>query len=237
MTHSQLVKDFIKKWGLFILGLTKSLADKVSLDVVATQSLYAEKLIKDMFALGEGANIALIRKQIVSLGNKFDLPLKYNKNLLKKITGTSLFQGYGEKEWVDKYSKKQADKLKRVILTAKYNNTDEKTLTSQIMALGSSNKKQAQLIARNEIQRLREGVNATYYVEAGLGAEYDRVWVTSHDERVRESHVAMDGKKADPETGLFDTPHGKVAGPGAGGSVSFSINCRCKTIFVKRKKD
>jgi len=52
------------------------------------------------------------------------------------------------------------------------------------------------------------------------------IWVTSRDERVRESHKARDGKEFDLDKGLYSSIDGKTLLP------SLEINCRCGYILI-----
>jgi SPP1 gp7 family putative phage head morphogenesis protein len=55
----------------------------------------------------------------------------------------------------------------------------------------------AMRIARTEGARAAEAANYAAQVQAAdSGLNIERVWVTAHDDRVRDSHAAMDGKRA-----------------------------------------
>ncbi len=65
----------------------------------------------------------------------------------------------------------------------------------------------------------------SYYDKAGVR---NKQWVTAGDERVRSSHMAMNGNVV-PITASFANG---VITPGVGGSAAETINCRCTIIPV-----
>lgn len=82
-------------------------------------------------------------------------------------------------------------------------------------------------IARTEIIGAHNGATILSYKQSGL-VEL-KVWLTSRDDRVRETHEAMDGVAVGVEG---DFPNGLQA-PGVGGIVSPPsdiVNCRCTVV-------
>ena len=78
---------------------------------------------------------------------------------------------------------------------------------------------QAELIARDQVGKMYSAFTQARHQELGV-EEY--IWQTSGDERVRDSHRAVDGKRF-----RYDDPpivDGEPATPGS------PINCRCVPI-------
>lgn len=68
-----------------------------------------------------------------------------------------------------------------------------------------------------------------------LGIEMERVWVSTGDERTRNSHRPINLQVADAK-GFFTFPSGqKTAGPRLSGVAGEDINCRCTTILRIKK--
>lgn len=81
-------------------------------------------------------------------------------------------------------------------------------------------------IARTETHRLTSiATNQAYDNARSLGIEIEVFWLTARDERVRSNHQPMDGRKK--IDGYYDSPVGKIEGPGLSGVASFDISCRC----------
>lgn len=65
-----------------------------------------------------------------------------------------------------------------------------------------------------------------------LGIVVNKVWVSTLDDRTRDTHVSMDGQKADKE-GYFKYPGGGTTqAPRLAGPAKEVINCRCRFITV-----
>jgi hypothetical protein len=188
-------------------------------------------LYDDLFKDGRSTGIETIKKDLATLTKRYDVPLKYNKDLLDTINGNSIFNGYYDKQYQGMYTRREIYKLKSTILSAKYSDLPEKELVENIRATIKSTKKQAQLLARYEVQRLRSATVAEYYKLPKIKKGYDKVFVSEHDSVVRPTHLAYDGQIAD-ENGFF---HGSL------GSFEYTpipgeYNCRCRTKLVKKVK-
>ncbi len=83
----------------------------------------------------------------------------------------------------------------------------------------------AKIIARTETTAAMNASSMSYYDKAGVR---NKQWVTAGDERVRSSHMAMNGNII-PITASFANG---VITPGVGGSAAETINCRCTIIPV-----
>lgn len=83
-------------------------------------------------------------------------------------------------------------------------------------------------IARTETARtVSEGQEMAFNQAANLGVEFMKEWVSSRDDAVRPTHVALDGQKRQPGE-PFDSESG-ASGPGPGLFYvpEEDINCRC----------
>lgn len=188
-------------------------------------------IFDDLFAQGIVQSQDQAIKLFQRLVKGIDIPLKYNKELLDQIANVSVFNGH----FAGRYTTREINKLKKAILKAKYSNMSEEETKNLVMSQFNTTKKSAQLIARTEIQRLRETTNMIYYNIPEIKDGYERVWETREDGKVRETHQAMDGKVARESDGKFySASEGWIDGPGSG-SIKFAINCRCRTRLRKKK--
>jgi hypothetical protein len=63
-----------------------------------------------------------------------------------------------------------------------------------------------------------------------LGVEIDPTWNSTLDDKVRDTHAAMDGQIADAE-GYFHSPAGgRAKYPGGFGIAKEDCNCRCALV-------
>jgi SPP1 gp7 family putative phage head morphogenesis protein len=95
------------------------------------------------------------------------------------------------------------------------------SVAKRIEHLGDVTESRAKLIARDQVSKMTSAFNEVRQTSVGI-TEY--VWSTSHDERVRKSHAALDGttqKWAHPPS-----VDGESANPGE------PVNCRCAAIPV-----
>jgi SPP1 gp7 family putative phage head morphogenesis protein len=84
-------------------------------------------------------------------------------------------------------------------------------------------------IARTETNRVRnEGTLDSYEHAKNRGLEFDKIWLSTIDGRVRDSHAQLDGQKADKD-GLFHVNGLSTIGPGQFSIASEDIHCRCTT--------
>jgi len=87
----------------------------------------------------------------------------------------------------------------------------------------------AETIVRTETVRASNFAADEAHKQAGIT---EKEWLTSQDDRVRDSHFAMDGQKQ-PVGSAFQSPDGFEAEyPGDFGIAEEDINCRCAVIPV-----
>lgn len=96
--------------------------------------------------------------------------------------------------------------------------------------------RRAMMIARTEV--VAASNSGSHFAAEQTGLEYERVWLSSRDDRVRDDHTDMDGQtrgKSDP----FEAPDGsELMFPGdtsLGADASQTINCRCTETFEVRR--
>lgn len=219
----------------FIKNMRNYLADLVVLSI-ARKNKFTDWLDQDLntevplfftqlFREGKKESLKVLENNVISFVRDYDLPIKYNKNLIDQINDISVFQGYYDKKYKKLFTEGTVDKLKRTILQGKYSDLSENQMIQNIMQVTKTTKRRAQLLARTETSRLRETSARIYFQK--LKDTYDMVWKHGHSKVPRPDHVDMEGKKADDD-GLFDFPgKGKVT-PG------FEFNCTCYSEFVKK---
>ena len=187
-------------------------------------------LLKQLFTAGRQWTNTFMRDEFVKANKKWDLDLKYNKDVLTKFNDQySIFQGYYDTKYRDMFSRREIDALKRRILTAKYSGLPESEALDLVKSTTNITTNRARLLYRYEKAQLDSTVHQIYF-EDGLKNEYDKVWISRSDSATRMEHKAMNGKVAD-EDGYFDSPKGKILGP------PLDYNCRCTVEFVKKQED
>lgn len=92
-----------------------------------------------------------------------------------------------------------------------------KDLIAEIQAITGKEKRRAELIARDQLGKLHGQINRRKQESLGID-EYE--WETSHDERVRDSHRALQGK-------VFSWSK-----PPPEGHPGYPIRCRCIALPV-----
>jgi hypothetical protein len=92
----------------------------------------------------------------------------------------------------------------------------------------------AEQIARTEVHTAMQEASREVMVEIAEEAEIamDKIWASAEDDRTRESHRDMDGKRQPLKGGVFDVAGTSMDGPGdpAGGPENV-INCRCVLTY------
>ena len=191
-------------------------------------------IINDMFDEGIIASNKLVKREIAKLVVDVDVPFKFNKDLIERINEKSIFTGYFDKEYKGIFTKGEIQKLKNTILSAKYSKWDEKQTAAAIKKVTNFSSRRALFLARTETQRLQETAMSVYMEKSAVNKNFDRIWRTQGDGKVRGTHQRMNGLKAD-SNGQFNSPDvGLVNGPGAG-PADFSMGCRCYTEFIKKE--
>jgi len=187
-------------------------------------------IIDDMFKEGMIVSNQIVKKGVARLVADNKIPFKYNKDLLLKMNDKSIFQGYYDKTYKSLYSKREIDRLKRTILTAKYSGWDEKKTIKEIKSVVKTTTSRARLLARHEKARLTTVAKTIYFESKKIQKEYDMVWHNSGG-NVRPDHEAMAGKKADKDGMFYSSKYGLISGPPLG------YNCKCYVTLEKRSDE
>jgi SPP1 gp7 family putative phage head morphogenesis protein len=108
------------------------------------------------------------------------------------------------------------------VTTAIINGVPVKTLRKTLVDDFGIADRRAQLIARDQVAKLNSDLNRERQVQAGV-TEYR--WLTSHDERVRSRHRALEGKVY---------RYGEATGAEGGLPPGQPIQCRCVARGIVR---
>ena len=161
------------------------------------------------------------------------------KQTIDKTLGIQLMDDYynGEllKELIDEWVKTNVElirtipqdslsKMKDVVLNGYRGGESTSTIVKQIQRIYGTERRHAQLIARDQVAKLNGQITKAQQEDAGV-KEY--IWSTSGDSRVREGHRALNGKRFrwdDPP--IVDAKTGRRAHPGE------DYQCRCVALAV-----
>ncbi len=167
------------------------------------------------------------------------LSIREWKRVVHKTLGINIIEDYYMGEFFSQNIKLWVENNVNLISTIPQNtlsdmmdivndgNTNGKSLTSigkEIQEKYSIDKRHAQFIARDQIAKLNADITKTQQEGAGV-SEY--IWSTSKDQRVRDSHKKLDGKRfkwSDPP--VVDEQTNRRAHPGQ------DYNCRCIALPV-----
>lgn len=106
----------------------------------------------------------------------------------------------------------------RRVLTEKGAGTRVEDIAARIRDETGTTTSHARLLARDQVLKLNAEVTETRHAEAGI-TEY--IWRTSKDERVREEHKALEGKRFRYDDPPVQDRYGNRANPGV------FYQCRC----------
>lgn len=216
----KIFRDIISK---FISSVSK---------LISNYSFGAEELLYrsvDQLAQNMIQEIVLTAPNIMSRElSKYSisLPLKYNRQVIENIySQISIF-----KNGSVGYSRSDIDRMRKIILTDKYNGLSTSEIQQHLQDSLDITKRKALLVARAESQNLDSSIKEIYFKE--VKKDYDLVWSAFDD--ARPDHKKMDDKKANPD-GYFDSPWGLIKGPQEI-PQQYRWNCRCKLVLVKKEK-
>lgn len=200
---------------------------KNQLDEQAKKRL--EPLIEELFSNGIKASNTIVKKEVALLADLVGQPFKYNKDLLLTLNDKSVFAGFYDKNYKGLYTKKEIDKLKRVILTGKYGQWKDRELSAEIRKTINLTKNQSLILARAETQRLDGAAKQIFFEQPKVKKEYVKVYHALDGPEHR--HQWMDGQIADDD-GYFTSKQGtKFLFPP---NPDSPWNCMCWTSLEKR---
>ena len=213
-----------KDVGLAILS--GSLVTKKEIEAKVVKAL--TPIINDYFLDSIHASNRIVSKSVSRLADDIGLPFKYNRDLFDKINATSIWSGYADSDYKSLYSKRELTAMKKLILSGKYGDWDEKQLVAGIKNVANITNKNALLTARFETTRLSTVANEIYFSDEAVQAEYDLVWSQNS---AYERHEGMNGRKANKD-GMYIGLKGQlVPGPPY---IESPWNCECTEQFVKK---
>lgn len=122
---------------------------------------------------------------------------------------------------------KYLQKVQSTIYEGLASGSTAKAISKEVSSIGGVTERRAQFIARDQLASVYGDL--TKQRQQSLGIKRFK-WLTSHDERVRDTHAALDGKIFDWDTGASGSgvPSGMV-----GLKPGEDFNCRCTSTFVK----
>lgn len=159
-------------------------------------------IVKTKYIVNE-LGITLNKPKVVNVASESELKQKALENALK----------------VKDIKKEQALKLQDVIRDAYYSGKTTDEITAKISKIVDGGENRLKTIARDQTIKFANAVQTEKEQKAGVSRF---IWVTMGDERVRDTHKAVDGKEFDNVTGalgLLDFPDSRFPGD--------DINCRC----------
>ena len=187
----------------------------------------------------EAKSFELTRRisEVAALTTK--LSIKDWKKMVQETVGIDLLDDYYSGEFFEKaleaWTSDNVDliktiphntlsKMKEIVLEGYRNGRTTTKIVKAIQKEYGSSRRQAQLIARDQMAKLNSEVTQKQQEDAGV-QEY--VWSTSGDSRVREGHKKLNGKRFrwdDPP--VVDAKTGRRCHPGA------DYQCRCVALPV-----
>lgn len=159
-------------------------------------------IVKTKYIVNE-LGITLNKPKVVNVASENELKQKALENALK----------------VKDIKKEQALKLQDVIRDAYYSGKTTEEITAKIGKVVDGGESRLKTIARDQTIKFANAVQTEKEQKAGVSRF---IWVTMGDERVRDTHKAVDGKEFDNVTGalgLLDFKDSRFPGD--------DINCRC----------
>lgn len=124
------------------------------------------------------------------------------------------------------------DEMEKVIIDGFSKGRTPRAISNDIQRRFDVTKSKANLLARDQIGTLSADLTRARQESAGV-TEY--IWSSSGDERVRECHQELDGKKFrynDPPAMWYMTKHGKVyTGRHCNPGEDYQCRCTAKAVF------
>ena len=100
---------------------------------------------------------------------------------------------------------------------------DLDSIQPQFNEMAKKRVRNAEMVARTQVSTFNGLVTKIRAQNLGIK---EGVWETSHDERVRDSHKARNGKKFELSKGLYSSKDGLTLLPGV------DFNCRCTATYI-----
>lgn len=194
------------------------IADELQRDM---EAYGLEHRVEDMAKLTRKLSIGEWKKAVESTLGIQLADDYYTGELFKKLM----------KEWIDNnvdliktIPNDSLTKMRELVLEGYREGKPTTTIVKEIQKVYGTERRHAQLIARDQIAKLNGQITRLQQEDAGV-TEY--IWSTSGDSRVRPSHKALDGKRfkwSDPP--VVDPKTGRRCHPGE------DYQCRCVALAV-----
>lgn len=194
------------------------IADELQRDM---EAYGLEHRVEDMAKLTRKLSIGEWKKAVESTLGIQLADDYYTGELFKKLM----------KEWIDSnvdliktIPNDSLTKMRELVLEGYREGKPTTTIVKEIQKVYGTERRHAQLIARDQIAKLNGQITRLQQEDAGV-TEY--IWSTSGDSRVRASHAALNNKRfkwSDPP--VVDTKTGRRCHPGE------DYQCRCVALAV-----
>lgn len=183
------------------------------------------EIFNKYFVAGFDGSRTLVNKEVAIIADSLKVPWRYNKDVIDLVNEQSVFKGFADQLYKEKFSRQEIDRLKRVLLSSTYSNADEKVLRDELQKSFNLTKRRAQLLARGETKRLRETTKIIYHNQREVADKFELVWDAVVDEATRPGHLELDGSIRQADGYFYSPTFGKVKAP------PIAYNCRCTTYF------
>jgi len=127
-----------------------------------------------------------------------------------------------------------ANKIKRIVEVGLLNGDSVDEMSSELERNTIFSAKRARIIARTESTKaVNMATDQAYSTAANNGINIRKEWLSSRDDKVRDTHVELDGQTVDVNNKFVVPSTGdSTESPAAFGIASEDINCRCTLIPV-----
>ena len=124
-------------------------------------------------------------------------------------------------------------KIKQTLTNGIIRGDSYATMSKRVRDVFGGNAYNSERVIRTEAHRtMVQGSIDSYDQAEELGVKSRRMWVSTLDNRTRDTHQDIDGQYADDE-GYFTFSDGvQTRGPGLSGYAEHDINCRCRVIAI-----
>jgi hypothetical protein len=209
--------------------LDKKMQEEINKLYVTNRSLINTTL-RDSYIGAYAGTKAIIEGESKKTLRAIVKPVNVTKTINEEMAGL---------KWADRVSKHRSDLIYDVQAVIKQGlqrgdsySTMAKELNKKIIEITPKGLKgdvsKSTTIVRTESQRVTASAKKEVIdVAKSQGIDLTKTWNSVEDERVRDSHVKMDGQTV-PYDGMYTLPTGeKVVGPHLTGIAKEDCNCRC----------
>ena len=205
---ANLQKDVNAELGR-ISGITTKNTAKLAGDV------YNESFFRTAYALEQGANMNLGFGQLPAKQVEAAITNPYREIAL------------------DTHKQQVRNNIRRDITQGIIQGESYPQMAKRVQASLEQNLNNAERIARTEAHRAREaaGLDSMEHAQE-MGVNLQKQWVSTVDQRTRDTHAAMDGQRVAVDEDFTSPSGAKGPAPGELGAAAEVINCRCTSIAI-----